>query len=95
MPPARKSGALQGVVFLTIFLDLLGFGLIIPIQPFYAESLGSLGRVVGPAVAGPLFAVTRDLPFWLAGVGLLLALALARDAALGQPMRDDPAAAEE
>jgi len=30
-----------GVAFLTLFLDLLGFGIIIPIQPFYAESFGA------------------------------------------------------
>lgn len=36
--PSRK---LYGLVFLTIFLDLLGFGIIIPIQPFYAEAFGA------------------------------------------------------
>lgn len=30
-----------GVVFLTVFLDLIGFGILIPIQPFYAELLGA------------------------------------------------------
>ena len=29
------------IVFLTTFIDLLGFGIIIPIQPFYAESLSA------------------------------------------------------
>ena len=29
------------VAFFTTFLDLLGFGIIIPIQPFYAESFGA------------------------------------------------------
>ena len=29
------------VVFLTVLLDLLGFGIIIPIQPFYAEAFGA------------------------------------------------------
>jgi multidrug resistance protein len=58
------------------------------------QSLGSLARVLGPAAAGPLFAVTRDLPFLLGGVGLFLALVLARDAALGRPMADEPAGRE-
>jgi MFS family permease len=31
----------MGLAFLTIFLDLLGFGIIIPVQPFYAESFGA------------------------------------------------------
>jgi DHA1 family tetracycline resistance protein-like MFS transporter len=35
------SRKLYGLVFLTIFLDLLGFGIIIPIQPFYAEAFGA------------------------------------------------------
>ncbi|MCO4769458.1 MAG: MFS transporter [Deltaproteobacteria bacterium] len=41
---AEAGGAsrrLYGLVFLTIFLDLLGFGIIIPIQPFYAEAFGA------------------------------------------------------
>jgi MFS transporter, DHA1 family, tetracycline resistance protein len=37
----RTPGRLYGLVFLTIFLDLLGFGIIIPIQPFYAEQFGA------------------------------------------------------
>ena len=35
-----------GVVFFTLFLDLLGFGIIIPIQPFYAERFGASPAVV-------------------------------------------------
>jgi MFS family permease len=30
-----------GIVFLTVFLDLIGFGILIPIQPFYAEYFGA------------------------------------------------------
>lgn len=39
-----SSGLLKGplgVVFLTVFLDLIGFGILIPISPFYAESFGA------------------------------------------------------
>lgn len=43
-PPGQR-GAL-GVVFVTLFLDLLGFGIIIPIQPFYAESFGASPTIV-------------------------------------------------
>jgi multidrug resistance protein len=39
------SGALR-VAFVTLFLDLLGFGIIIPIAPFYAESFGAAPAVV-------------------------------------------------
>ena len=36
-----------GILFLTIFIDLLGFGLIIPALPFYAESYGASYIVIG------------------------------------------------
>ena len=38
---SKTPGRLYALVFLTIFLDLLGFGIIIPIQPFYAEQFGA------------------------------------------------------
>jgi DHA1 family tetracycline resistance protein-like MFS transporter len=41
-----SNGRVLGVVFLTLFLDLLGFGVILPIQPFYAESFGASATVV-------------------------------------------------
>lgn len=48
--PAEHSQAAKkkilAVAFVTMFLDLLGFGLIIPIQPFYAESFGATPTVV-------------------------------------------------
>ncbi|MEW5848514.1 MAG: MFS transporter [Myxococcota bacterium] len=34
------------VIFFTVFLDLLGFGIIIPILPFYAEQFGATPTVV-------------------------------------------------
>jgi len=35
------------IIFLTIFIDLLGFGLVIPILPFYAEHYGASAFQVG------------------------------------------------
>ncbi len=35
------------IVYLTVFLDLLGFGIILPALPFYAESFGATGVWVG------------------------------------------------
>src|SRR5436189_6318248 len=40
------------VIFLTIFVNLIGFGIIIPLLPFYAETFGA-----SPLVIGLLFAV--------------------------------------
>jgi DHA1 family tetracycline resistance protein-like MFS transporter len=39
------------VIFLTIFVNLIGFGIIIPLLPFYAETFGA-----SPLVVGLLFA---------------------------------------
>ncbi len=35
------------VVFVTVFIDLLGFGIIIPLLPFYAETFGATGFTIG------------------------------------------------
>src|SRR5436189_2134076 len=40
------------IIFLTIFVNLIGFGIIIPLLPFYAETFGA-----SPIVIGLLFAV--------------------------------------
>jgi DHA1 family tetracycline resistance protein-like MFS transporter len=40
------------IIFLTIFVNLVGFGIIIPLLPYYAETFGA-----SPAVIGLLFAV--------------------------------------
>jgi DHA1 family tetracycline resistance protein-like MFS transporter len=36
-----------GIVYLTVFVDLLGFGIILPLLPFYAERFGATGVWVG------------------------------------------------
>lgn len=45
-------------VFLVVFVDLLGFSLILPLLPYYAESFGA-----GPAVIGILVAVYAAAQF--------------------------------
>src|SRR5262252_7723641 len=40
------------IIFLTIFVNLIGFGIIIPLLPFYAEKFGA-----PPIVIGLLFAI--------------------------------------
>ncbi|MFX1537208.1 MAG: MFS transporter [Promethearchaeota archaeon] len=45
-----QSGAL-GVLFLAVFIDLLGFGIVIPLLPFWAESLGASPFIYGILVA--------------------------------------------
>jgi DHA1 family tetracycline resistance protein-like MFS transporter len=38
-------------IFLIIFIDLLGFGLILPLLPFYAETFGASDSIIGLLVA--------------------------------------------
>src|SRR5919201_1922835 len=40
------------IIFLTIFVNLVGFGIIIPLLPFYAETFGA-----SPTIIGLLFAI--------------------------------------
>ena len=35
------------IIFVTVFIDLLGFGIIIPLLPFYAEAFGASALLVG------------------------------------------------
>lgn len=43
--PLRRAGLLA--VYLTVFLDILGFGLILPALPYYARELGASGSLLG------------------------------------------------
>ncbi|MBE0594222.1 MAG: MFS transporter [Gemmatimonadales bacterium] len=47
MPTTRSR---LGVIFLTVFIDLVGFGLIVPILPFYAQSMGVAGLGFGALI---------------------------------------------
>jgi MFS family permease len=48
----RRSGASRTVLFLTVFVDLLGFGIVIPFLPMFAGKVG-----VGAGAVGPILAV--------------------------------------
>ena len=52
------------IVFLTVFIDLLGFGIIIPLMPFYAETFGATALTVGLLMTS--FSLMQFLfaPFW-------------------------------
>ncbi len=60
--PANKG--VLGVVFLTLFLDLLGFGVILPVQPFYAKSFGASAAIV--TLISSAYSLMQFLfaPFW-------------------------------
>ncbi len=61
---AKQRKRTLGIVFLTLFLDLLGFGIILPVQPFYAESFGATATVV--TLIGASYSLMQFLfaPFW-------------------------------
>jgi multidrug resistance protein len=52
------------IIFVTVFIDLLGFGIIIPLLPFYAESFGATALAVGQL--GTSFSLMQFLfsPIW-------------------------------
>ena len=52
------------IAFITIFLDLLGFGIIIPIQAFYAESFNATPKVI--TLLGASYSLMQFFfaPFW-------------------------------
>src|SRR5688572_23276245 len=45
----RKPSLL--IIFLTVFIDLVGFGLIFPLLPIYSEVFGASGFVIGSIIA--------------------------------------------
>ena len=47
VPSAAPPRAALLVVYMTVFLDLLGFGIILPMLPFYALKYGASGRELG------------------------------------------------
>lgn len=52
------------IVLLTVFIDLLGFGIIIPLLPFYAQYFGATPTVIGLLTASYSFMQFLFVPFW-------------------------------
>lgn len=50
-PPMAASRSRYAVIFFTVLIDLIGFGIIMPILPFYAQRFGASGLAYG-AVLG-------------------------------------------
>jgi MFS transporter, DHA1 family, tetracycline resistance protein len=62
--PQRKPAAILGVVFLTVFLDLVGFGIVIPLLPLMAEDFGASGWMVGAIMAAYSLMQFMFSPLW-------------------------------
>lgn len=54
----------KGLLFLTIFVDLLGFGIMIPMLPFYAKSLGASAWEIGWLMASYSLFQFFFAPIW-------------------------------
>ena len=52
------------IVFFTVFIDLLGFGIIIPLMPFYAETFGATALTVGLLMTSFSLMQFVFAPFW-------------------------------
>ena len=58
----RKPSIL--VVFLTVFIDLIGFGIVVPLVPLFSRHYGASGFVIGVIIAS--FSAMQFLfsPLW-------------------------------
>jgi len=54
----------HAIIFLIIFIDLIGFGIVLPMLPLYAEHFGAKGLMIGLIVSS--FSIMQVIfsPFW-------------------------------
>src|SRR5438067_5578559 len=50
MPDVKPSNARVGVIFFTVLIDLIGFGIVLPILPYYAQRFGAAGLGYGAII---------------------------------------------
>jgi multidrug resistance protein len=53
-----------GILFLTVFIDLVGFGIVLPLLPFYARRFGASGTEVGLLITVYSVAQLLLAPIW-------------------------------
>ena len=58
----RKPSLL--IIFLTVFIDLIGFGIVLPLLPTYAESFGAHGFRIGLIVSSFSLMQFFFAPWW-------------------------------
>ncbi|WP_194745690.1 MFS transporter [Thermaurantiacus tibetensis] len=61
-PDSRRAGAARATLFVLVFVDLIGFGILSPLIPFYALRLGLAPEVVTLIVAAHPFAQFLAMP---------------------------------
>jgi len=62
--PLPVSAESRAILFLTVFIHLLGFGIIIPLLPYYAETYGATGFTVGLLTTSFSFSQFVFAPVW-------------------------------
>lgn len=62
-PKSTNRGALVPV-FLTVFIDLLGFGIVIPLLPIYSQAYGASGLTLGLLFSSFSLMQLVFAPFW-------------------------------
>jgi MFS family permease len=60
----REAFARIGVLMGAGFVDMVGFSMVLPLLPFYAEDMGANAVVVGALVAAHPFAQVATAPLW-------------------------------
>ncbi len=61
---AREFVSRLWVLMLTVFVDMVGFLIVLPLLPFYAEKLGGSPMMVGVLVAAFAFGQVAAAPLW-------------------------------
>ena len=59
-----KNRSALAILFIIVFIDLLGFGMVIPVMPLYAERLGASEAWVGLLSAGYSLMQFVFAPIW-------------------------------
>jgi multidrug resistance protein len=53
-----------GILFFTVFVDLIGFGIVLPLLPIYADQIGASGTQIGLLVVSYSIAQLFFAPIW-------------------------------
>ncbi|MCC5795204.1 MAG: MFS transporter [Chromatiales bacterium] len=62
--PAKRPPLAIPILFTVVFIDLVGFGILMPLVPFYVERLGARPELITLIIAAHPLAQSIALPFW-------------------------------
>jgi MFS family permease len=62
--PAGQPRFAIPILFAVVFIDLVGFGILSPLVPFYAERLGARPELITLVIAGHPLAQSLCMPLW-------------------------------